>query len=162
MDWASAKAGASSAAQTTRRDIRSIDTASDRRMAIRPGDAQQSQNEFLQAVLTLRFPLKAAAELQAQDIFRALAGARADRSRALHPQNGALQSYIGLFVDRFGDFGTHAGWGNVQASAADEAICTLAVLPDDLDGRRLLGSSVPSEFAFTIHFVGLYITPGLW
>jgi hypothetical protein len=95
-------------------------------------------------LLALRFPLKATAELQAQDIFRALAGARADRSRALHPQNGALQRYVGLFVDRFGDFGTHAGGGNVHASAPDEVVYTLAVLPDELDRRRPFGSRVPS------------------
>ena len=102
-------------------------------------------------LLALRFPLKAAAELQTQDIFGALAGARADRGRALDSQSGALQRYISLLVDRFGDFGTHAGGGNVHAFAADEAVYTLSVLPDELDGRRLFGSRVPSQFTFTTH-----------
>jgi hypothetical protein len=107
----------------------------------------------VQKELAFRLPLKAAAELQAHDIFRALSCTGADRGRALQPQGSALQRYIGLFVDWLGDFGTHAGWGNVQASAVDEAVGTLSVLPDQLDGRRLLGSRVPSEITFTTHFV---------
>jgi len=83
--------------------------------------------------LALRFPLKAGAELQAQDKFRTFASAGADRSPAMQRQCGALQGYIGLLFDWRGDLDAHAGGRNVEASTVDEPVHTGAVLPTDLD-----------------------------
>ena len=79
----------------------------------------------------------------------------------MQSQARRLERDVGLFFERVAHFHSDAGLRDVKNAAVDELVDSLAIFPDDLNGRGFCGSLMSAKVSL-IHRYIWYIIAGQW
>jgi hypothetical protein len=106
-----------------------------------------------------RLPFHSDGEFEADQIPGTLALTSPNRSAAVQFQLVAAERDIGAFLQRLGNFDTHADLRNIECPGVGELVTAVAIFPHHLNDLGMLGSIVPPR-ALRSHRPYTYLSAG--